>query len=203
MCEVHVDVVVVKPRIGVRSAETTALARAAATQVKRALIAALLVGLASTARAEEPKGFAEFPWGTAAEALRENLLTKRCQSYIDYSRAGGSSHCGRYLVEGLSVAHLRLDFEPENSLAGYYMVVARHSHPTLRTLTLQKFGQPTTRSSLFGFSEQLFWDWDGARAVLIQRCGSETSCLEVKTLPLIRKSEQEAARQRQDLRQSF
>lgn len=168
--------------------------------VKRALIATILVGLVSTARAEEPRGFAGFPWGTTSEILREKLLTKQCQSHDEYSRAHGSAYCHTYLIEGLSVTHLRLDFEPEDSLAGYFMVVARYSYPALRSLTLEKFGRPTFRSSSFGFNEQLFWSWAGAQAILSQKCGAgRTSCLEVKTALLIEKREEVAERQRRKL----
>lgn len=166
-------------------------------------IATFLLGLGTPAGAEEPKGFADFPWGTVPEVLREKLLTKRCQSYVHYSRETRSAYCRAYLVEGLNVSQLRFDFEPDDSLAGYYMLVARHSYPTLRRLTLERFGPPTAKSSFFGFNEQLFWDWEGTRALLIQRCGPETSCLEVKTLPLVKKREQEIARQRRELQQSF
>jgi hypothetical protein len=171
--------------------------------VKRALVATLLLGHVTTAWAEEPKGFADFPWGTTSAVIREKLLTKRCQSHVEYSRATGTSHWRTYLVEELRATQLRFDFEPDDSLAGYYMVIARYSYPELRRLTLEKFGPPTTRGSFFRFNEQLFWTWAGTQATLIQRCGSETSCLEVKTLPLIHKREQEAARQRQELNQSF
>ena len=166
------------------------------------LLAGILITLASVAHGAEPTGFADFPWGTTAEVLREKLLTKRCESYQP-ERSGASALCHRYRVDGLSVVLLRLDFEPADSLAGYYMLIARYSYRTLRGLINERFGKPTSRRAVLWFGEEMSWVWEGGQATLIERCGEETSCLEVKTLPIIRKREQERARQSENLFQSL
>jgi len=98
---------------------------------------------------------------------------------------------------------VQLYFEPAESLAGYHMTVARASYSAFRTLVLQRFGRPTTRSSIFVSGQQMTWAWSGVSATLIERCGEESSCLEVTTTPLDRRREQIRERERRESAQSF
>ena len=47
------------------------------------------------------------------------------------------------------------------------------------------------------------WAWSGVSATLIEKCGEEHSCMEVKTPALDRKREQIRERERRDAVQSF
>ena len=112
--------------------------------------------------------------------------------------------CRDYRVEGLSIPVLRLDFEPDNSLAGYYMLIERGSYRAFRDLVLQRFGRPTARSSSILWSgAYMSWTWDNASASLIEKCGADYSCVEVKTTALQRRIDQIRDRERQDSKQSF
>lgn len=163
-----------------------------------------IVFLVAPASAEQPTGFSEFAWGTSPHVIREQFVPRRCQSASESRRAWHSLECRNYLVEGLAIPVLRLDFEPDDSLAGYYMIVARGSYRAFRDLMVQRFGRPTSRSSLLvRGGAQMTWTWDGVSAVLIERCGEEHSCVEVKTTALERKLEQIRAREQRDSRQSF
>jgi hypothetical protein len=162
-----------------------------------------IVLLVVPASAEPPSGFLEFAWGTSSNVIREQFVPKRCQSASESRRAWHSLECRNYLVEGLAIPMLRLDFEPDDSLAGYYMIVARGSYRAFRDLMVQRFGRPTSRGSILWAGAQMVWTWDGASAILIERCGEEHSCVEVKTAALERKIEQLRAREQRDSRQSF
>lgn len=170
----------------------------------RLAVAALLVAIAvSAAYGEQPTGFSEFRWGTSLAVLREQFLSKRCDSYGESQRGWQSVHCRGYRVEGLVIPVLRLDFEPPNSLAGYYMVVARSSYRAFRDLVVPRFGPPTSRTGMLWLGETMAWTWTGATATLIEKCGEESSCIEVKTTALERKLEQIRERERRDSAQSF
>jgi hypothetical protein len=168
-----------------------------------ALAAVLVTIVVAPAYAEAPTGFAEFPWGTSLDVLREQFLSKRCDSSRESRRGWQTVQCQSYHVEGLLVPILRLDFEPPNALAGYYMVVPRSSYRAFRQLVVQRFGQPTLRSGLPFLGESLSWTWTGARATLIEKCDEDSSCMEVKTTALERKLEQIRERERRDSAQSF
>ena len=146
-----------------------------------------LVLFASLAHAEMPNGFAEFPWGTRADVLTQQFLTKRCVSYTGFSERGGLAICHYYRVEGLNVLSVRFDFEPDDLLAGYGMSVARNSYSALRRQAIERFGAPSVRTAFLWFGEQLFWTWEGGEARLIQRCTEEAACLEVRSLALLQK----------------
>jgi len=157
------------------------------------LVGAVL--LASIAHAEMPNGFAEFPWGTRADVLTQQFLTKRCASYTSFSERGGLAICHYYRIEGLNILTVRFDFEPNDLLAGYGMSVGRNSYSAIRRQAIERFGAPSVRTSFLWFGEQLFWTWDGGEARLIQKCTDEAACLEVRTLTLVQKArEQERAR---------
>ena len=58
-------------------------------------------GVNSITLAEEPTGFAEFPWGTSSDLLIEKLA-KRCARYDSYAYSGGDdADCADYQLEGL------------------------------------------------------------------------------------------------------
>ena len=167
------------------------------------LVLLLLVLAIPPAFAEPPRGFAEFPWGTAPATIRQEFLPARCRSTSESRQPWYSIECRDYKVEGLSIPLLRLDFEPADSLAGYYMIVARGSYRPFRDLLVQRFGRPTSRRGLPGFGAEMFWAWDGVTATLIERCGEESSCVEVRTTVIERRREQMRERERRDAVQSF
>ena len=164
----------------------------------------LIVLLSTPAAAEPPAGFSEFAWGTSPTVIREQFVPKRCRSTSESRRAWYSVECRDYQVEGLKIPILRLDFEPADSLAGYYMIVARGSYRPLRDLVLQRFGQPTSRGTFPWYGGgQMSWTWTGVTATLIERCGADYSCVEVKTTAIDKRLEQIRERERRDSMQSF
>jgi hypothetical protein len=170
----------------------------------RVAAAALLLALVvAPAAAQAPTGFTEFAWGTNPSVLREQVVTKRCQSSTESRRGWYSILCREYLIEGLSVPALRLDFEPADALAGYHMVVARGSYSAFRELVLKRFGRPTTRRLIPLIGQQMWWTWPGVSATLIEKCGEESSCLEVTTATLDRRRDAIRERERRDATQSF
>ena len=168
------------------------------------VLAGLLIMLmVAPASAEPPTGFQDFTWGTNPAAFREQLIPSRCRYATESRRSWFSIQCHGYLVEGLSVPVLRLDFEPADSLAGYQMTLARGSYRAFRDLVLQRFGKPTSRSSIFMSGAQMSWTWPGVSATLIEKCGEDESCIEVTTTTLDRRREQIRDRERRDSMQSF
>ena len=110
------------------------------------IVASLLIGLSVIPAAAQapgttqvpasqaPTGFAEFAWGTSPAVIRQEFMPKRCRSSTENRSVWYSLECRDYLVEGLNIPVLRLDFEPAHSLAGYYMPVARASYRAFREL---------------------------------------------------------------------
>ncbi len=164
------------------------------------ILAALLV---TDAAAEPPTGFAEFPWGTSAETMRTELLAKRCRSMTESRRGWYSLQCTEYQVEGLSVVGLRLDFEPDDSLAGYALNLARGSFRRFRDISVQRFGKPTSQRRLPWQGAVLTWQSNNVTATLIEDCGGDTSCMEVTTRVLDRRRQDFLERQKREASQSF
>jgi len=170
----------------------------------RFAFASLLVLFATTsAAAEVPTGFTEFAWGTNPTVLREQFVTKRCRSSTESRRTLYSVQCHGYFIEGLSTASVQFYFEPADALSGYHMIVARGSYRAFRDLVTKRFGPPTTRSSILWSGQQMSWVWSGVSATLLERCGEESSCLEVTTTALDKRREQIRERERRESAQSF
>ena len=170
----------------------------------RLAFAALVIALtAAPSFAEPPSGFADFKWGTSPAAIRQQFIPSRCRSSNESRRHWLSIECHGYRVEGLTIPVLTLDFEPADSLAGYNMVVARGSYRALRDLMLQRFGRPTSRRLLPFGGGQMAWAWPGVTANLLERCGEDYSCVEVRTTAIDRKREEIRERERRDSIQSF
>ena len=169
------------------------------------LLAGLLFAMLVTpAVAAPPTGFGEYAWGTNPSVLREQFIPKRCRVATEDRRIWLAIQCRDYQVEGLSIVLLRLDFEPADSLAGYYMLLARGSYRTFRELVVQRFGTPTTQTSIiWSGRQQMWWTWPGISATLIERCGEEYSCIEVTTTAIERRREQLREREKRDAMQSF
>ena len=148
----------------------------------------VLLGTPLTALAQ-PSGFGQFPWGSSADVLKREV-GGRCQLY---SESSAYALCRGYQIRGLTVLLLRFDFVPGNSLAGYGLETLRREYHELRKLAVERFGNPTTRTRILWFREQLFWVWTDMEAVLIERCGEERSCLEVRTRALMDERERRAS----------
>src|ERR1700687_3298983 len=133
----------------------------------------LTVLMVVPASAEPPSGFSEFAWGTSPATIRDQFVSKRCRTSTENRRAWYSVECRDYLVEGLTIPMLRLDFEPADPLAGYYMIVARGSYRAFRDLLLQRFGRPTAQRSILWSGAHISWAWNDVSATLIARCGQD------------------------------
>lgn len=150
------------------------------------LLGTPLTGLA------QPPGFGQFPWGSGADVLKREVGT-RCQLY---SESSSYALCHGYQIRGLTVLLLRFDFVPGNSLAGYGLETRRREYNELRKLAVERFGNPTTRTRILWFREQIFWTWTDVEAVLIEQCGEERSCLEVRTRAVIQERERRESENR-------
>jgi hypothetical protein len=151
----------------------------------------VLLALPLTAPAQ-PSGFGQFPWGSSAAVLRQEVA-KRCQQY---SESSTYALCHGYQAGGLTVLLLRFDFVPSNSLAGYGLETLQREYNALRKLAIERFGNPAARTRILWFREQLFWAWTDAEAVLIERCGEGRSCLEVRTRAIIQERERRESEDR-------
>ena len=166
-------------------------------------LALVLTGLALPADAQPPTGFSDFRWGTLPEIIRDQLLARRCRESSESRSAWYSLECHNYSAEGLSIPFLRLDFEPADSLAGYYMTIARGSYPRFRDLALQRFGPPTARRTQLFQGTVMSWVSDSVRATLFEKCGLDISCIDVATPVIDRRRQQLQERERRDASQSF
>ena len=163
----------------------------------------VLIARVSAADAQPPTGFSEFKWGTRPDVIREQLLNKRCRERGETRGIWYSLECHNYSAEGLSIPFLRLDFEPADTLAGYYMTIARGSYPRFRDLALQRFGPSMSRRTQLFQGSVLSWASDGVRATLIEKCGTDISCIDVATPVIDRRRQQMQERERRDASQSF
>ena len=173
--------------------------------IRGLLTFALVTVFVAHASAEPPSGFAQFGWGTKPGVLRQELLTQRCMSVTESNAPDGwrALLCQGYSLEDVSVLSVRFDFEPADSLAGYAMYIARGSYPRFRDIVLQRFGPPTSRRGILWQGTVLSWSSDTVTATLVEKCGQDTSCMEVTTPALERKREALIERKRQDAIQGF
>lgn len=165
----------------------------------------LAVLVASEGFAEPPTGFSQFPWGTSPAVIREQLLAKRCTRVTESHPAGGWYQlvCYGYSFEDVAVPSVGFDFEPADALAGYSMRITRGSYQRFRDLALQRFGRPTSRSGFLWQGAVMSWTSDTVTATLTEKCGFETSCMDVSTRTLDEKRRQLIERQRRDSQQGF
>jgi hypothetical protein len=174
--------------------------------VSRLVLGFLLVALAApTVSAEPPTGFSQFPWGTSPSVIREQLLAKRCTRVTEGHPAGGWYQlvCYGYSLEDVAVPSVGFDFDPPDSLAGYSMRIARGSYQRFRDLALQRFGRPTSRRGFLWQGAVISWTSDTVTATLTEKCGLETSCMDVSTRALEAKRRQLIERERRDSLQGF
>ena len=173
--------------------------------VRGLAVFALVTLFVAHASAEPPGGFAQYPWGTSPRVLRQELLNQRCMNVSESNAADGwrALLCQGYALEDVSVLTVRFDFEPAESLAGYAMYIARGSFPRFRDIVLQRFGPPTSRRGILWQGAVLSWNSDTVNATLVEKCGQDTSCMEVTTRVLDRKREALIEHKRQDAVQGF
>lgn len=125
-----------------------------------------LLALASSASAEEPKGFLEWRWGTPMDTLVEDDSWCRFQTKkVDQDKH--TIACSSYRIGDIQVQQLTLYFQPSNALTGYAIVVNSGLFGALRATAIEKFGPPTsTKTNQFRNSsgtlipgEELEWQW--------------------------------------------
>jgi hypothetical protein len=191
-----------------------------ATHHLRLLLALLcLLALATSASAEEPKGFLTWPWGTTKETMFKEEESW-CQSREKGAEVGTTIICHQYLVGDIYIDLVTLDFLPNETLAGesnylnyklagYSLVFASKSYADMRSAVVEKFGPPrstSTRQYRSGIgqtisAEELEWRWpSGTRVSLIEVCKRlNVSCLLVFSKPLfdsLQKAEEGKAKER-------
>lgn len=166
-----------------------------------------LLGLATSASAEEPKGFLEWPWGTTYETIAKDQSW--CRSREKLAEGTKTITCHLYFVGDVPITLLVLAFQPLDALSGYTMCFASASYGAMRDVTVGKFGPPTSTIPLQQYrtpreasiSEGLGWKWpSGTIALLLENRPLDiSSCLTVSTKALSdvrEKKEQEKKEQR-------
>jgi hypothetical protein len=178
-----------------------------------------LFALATSAYAEEPKGFLTWPWGTTKETMFKEEESW-CQSREKEAEVGTTIKCHLYRVGDIYIDLVTLDFLPNETvagdsnylnykLAGYSMVFAAKSYADMRGAVVEKFGPPKSTStrqyrSCVGqtiSAEELEWRWpSGTRVSLMEACNTlNFSCLSVLSKPLfdsLQKAGEEKAKER-------
>jgi hypothetical protein len=161
--------------------------------------------IASEGFAEPPNGFSQFPWGTSPAVLRDQLLSKRCSRVTEHRPLGGWYQlvCYDYSFEGVAAPSVGFDFEPSDALAGYSMRLTRGSYARFRDLALERLGRPTWRRGYLWQGTVMSWTSDTATATLTEKCGQDTSCMDVSTRVLDDKRRQISDRERRESGQAF
>jgi hypothetical protein len=164
-------------------------------------IGLIVSSVATHARAEEPTGFTQYPWGTAPNIVATEVIQKKgplpggswCATA---GLSGGTSiqenyaWCEVYVIQGCCTVDLTLRFDA-TGLANYGMNLLDFPlYGRFRAVVLDKFGPPHTSTSqeyVTGAGQRvkgevLGWQWATAGASLIQICGKVTQpCLVVGT----------------------
>jgi len=126
-----------------------------------------LLASATSAFAEEPTGFLEWPWGTPKDTLESKFLFPRCKNRP--SEPAEPAVCGSYQLGDIQILSLRLNFKPDDALSGYVMYFHKDSYAKMLDAATAKFGAPT---------QPTLWQWQwpsGTTALLRERCGSRAS----------------------------
>jgi hypothetical protein len=136
-----------------------------------ALTAVLM--LATSAVAEEPTGFAEFPWGT----LRKGLIPI-CRDPLLRFRGADELNCTERAPQ-IGEHHWTptLRFDDDQGLGGYEIRVRPFAYRDLRDIAFAKFGRPANEAppSLCP-GERFNWRWpSGTLVMLYEHCGSRST----------------------------
>jgi hypothetical protein len=152
-----------------------------------------LLALATSASAEEPRGFLDWPWGATYETIAKDQSW--CRSREKFLEGTKTITCHLYFVGDIPITSLILNFQPHDALSGYTMCFASSSYGAMRDVSIVKFGPPTSTIPLQqsttpgGASisvEWLGWKWpSGTVAFLAEnRMLDVPSCLSVSTKAL-------------------
>src|ERR1700730_2656145 len=113
----------------------------------RNLLLALLclLALATSASAEEPKGFLEWRWGTSQGTLIETFARNKCRDYLMYTEGSlkGDLLCMDYQIGDIPIYSVMLYFAPRELLAGYALSFESH-YRDMRQTILEKLGKPSS-----------------------------------------------------------
>jgi len=137
--------------------------------VRFALVALLLL-LPSTALAEEPKGFADFKWGTDRATIDEQILKSKCTwpgGWADYDNP--RPMCMDYQLPGIGPAMIGLDLT-DRTLQGYSVTVPLAKSRDFAQGLEAKFGKPKLRQPLKEGGSAYTWEWpSGTTAIYLER----------------------------------
>lgn len=140
--------------------------------------------------AEEPMGFAEFPWSTSrSELLRVCNIAPR-DDRKTWGIGSSDIYCyGRAIDIGGQRRSPLLLFTERDQLGSYVIESDRYAYRELRQLAIEKFGTDgtiregtyTTARGIAVTGETIDWRWaTGTAALLEERCGRlDKSCLTV------------------------
>lgn len=143
--------------------------------------------------AEEPKGFADIPWGMSSQDARAKLIGRCSGLNTDSPRDPNPVErisCPGFFIEGLTGTNVFLDFV-ENRFAGYLMSGPPKEAAYLASVLKDKWGRPTSEDTAsyknrLGMSitgGQLWWMWpSGTVAVFQERCTRlDVMCVQVSS----------------------
>lgn len=170
------------------------------------LALALVLLLTSTVFAgEEPKGFAEFPWGTHRDVLIEKFFKPHCSGLLPRETKPTSIVCLNYRIGSIYGATVTLSLlESNDSLSGYLILLESKHYEDFKAATLEKFGQPKADAG-----RSAGWEWgSGTIATLHRNCPLHPSlaaetCLTVATKAALAKSGAESQERRNEIKKGF
>jgi hypothetical protein len=136
-------------------------------RTSRGMVAVLvlpLLGLSPfSVFAEEPKGFAEFAWGSTRDRVNAELLQPKCGG-LTSPHGDPQPICTRYELEGVGNVMLGLTFVDE-TLQGYSITVPIAKMQHFASAVEEKFGKRGA-----GDSSASQWRWSsGTTAILVRR----------------------------------
>jgi hypothetical protein len=147
--------------------------RPKAMRITLIALTAVLV-LAMPAVAEEPTGFAEFPWGT----LRTGLIPICGDPLLLGFRGADELNCTERAPQ-IGEHHWTptLRFDDGQGLGGYEIRVRPFAYRDLRDIAFAKFGRPADEAPpSIGPGERFNWRWSsGTLVVLYEHCGSQST----------------------------
>jgi hypothetical protein len=128
------------------------------------VVAAVLgvLAVATSASAEEPTGFLEWPWGTPTTVLRSDFLIARCPQH-SVSKDGDQATCTGYRVGDIEISQLTLYFQPDHTLTGYAMLFSQASYNKMLNAVHSKFGNAQADR------EGILWSWPSGTTALLRR----------------------------------
>jgi len=171
--------------------------------MRRLLAPAALLALTLTssvsAFAEDPAGFAEFPWGSARRDVVAKLVRDRCSWSVPVKKPQADTiadtiACYGYQLDSVGPVVLNLDFIGD-ALQGYTIIAPARRLAEFRAWVKKQFGEPASVMQLTG--EIASWRWpSGTTAIFREHCLTSTEACVSLSGPSARSSPEKRRRAR-------